>query len=506
MIGAGAAPTPPAAAAPDRFDLPTGWSCAGCGLALPPDRPIPLRCPAAVAGDDIDHVLRRTLAPRLLAFPSGDEVNPFVRYRRLFHAWHVARAIGWSDAAYLDLVGRLDGAIAAVDGHGFAVTTLAGHAGLDDAVGMAPGRVLVKDETANVAGSHKARHLAGTVISIELNEALVRFHSGDDARPAAAARLAISSCGNAAVAAAVVARAWGRALDVFIPTDADPAVVARLTELGARITTAERAPDIPGDPTYRLLAAALADGAIPFTCQGNENGFAIESGPTLADELVGQLAATGRSLDHLVVQVGGGALAAATIQGLRDAVDLGALERLPRIHTVQTRGAWPLARTWDLVAGRLLGATFGARHAIPPRSRATADQLALRSLTADGAGILEALPRHRSAWMWPWETAPHSVAHGILDDETYDWVAVVRGMVESGGTPVVVDEATLTTANRLARRATGIDVDHTGSAGLAGLLDLRRRGEISADETVAVLFTGIRRTPAGTTRPAGDRT
>ena len=37
--------------------------------------------------------------------------------------------------------------------------------------------------------------------------------------------------------------------------------------------------------------------------------------------------------------------------------------------------------------------------------------------------------RHRSAFMWPWETEPHSVADGILDDETYDWLAVVRGML-----------------------------------------------------------------------------
>ena len=46
-------------------------------------------------------------------------------------------------------------------------------------------------------------------------------------RPARAP-LAIASCGNAALAAAVVARAADRRLRVFIPPDADPAVVARL--------------------------------------------------------------------------------------------------------------------------------------------------------------------------------------------------------------------------------------------------------------------------------------
>ena len=72
---------------------------------------------------------------------------------------------------------------------------------------------------------------------------------------------------------------------------------------------------------------------------------------------------------------------------------------------------------------------------------------------------------------------PQSIAHGILDDETYDWLAVVEGMLATGGAPVVVDEETLARRTTLAREATGIDVDPTGSAGLAGLLALRAAGE-----------------------------
>jgi threonine synthase len=104
--------------------------------------------------------------------------------------------------------------------------------------------------------------------------------------------------------------------------------------------------------------------------------------------------------------------------------------------------------------------------------------------------------------MWPWETAPHSVAHGILDDETYDWLAGARGMLRTGGLPLVVDEAALRAANRLARRATAIDVDHTASAGLAGALELVRQGRIGPDETLAVIFTGVRReSPANGVQP-----
>ena len=53
--------------------------------------------------------------------------------------------------------------------------------------------------------------------------------------------------------------------------------------------------------------------------------------------------------------------------------------------------------------------------------------------------------------MWPWESEPKSIATGILDDETYDWLAVVGGMLRSGGRPVVVYEERLAEANELGR-------------------------------------------------------
>jgi threonine synthase len=93
--------------------------------------------------------------------------------------------------------------------------------------------------------------------------------------------------------------------------------------------------------------------------------------------------------------------------------------------------------------------------------------------------------------MWPWEHEPRSVATGILDDETYDWVGVVAGMARTGGWPVVVDEDHLVEAHRLVRDVAGIDADPTGSASLAGLLAVR--GGIGDTERVAVLVTGVRR-------------
>ena len=57
--------------------------------------------------------------------------------------------------------------------------------------------------------------------------------------------------------------------------------------------------------------------------------------------------------------------------------------------------------------------------------------------------------------MWAWETAPASAAGGLLDDETYDWHAVVAATLETGGWPVVADEAAIAEAYALGRDATG---------------------------------------------------
>jgi threonine synthase len=411
-------------------------------------------------------VLRRELDLARISFPRDDsEPNPFLRYRPLLHAYHVATGHGLTDDAFCAIVDSLDARVAAVDGHGFVETPFARSAALSDALGLSPdGGVWVKDETGNVGGSHKARHLFEVLLYLEVAEAIGL--ADRRARP----ELAIASCGNAALAAALLAAAAERALRVLVPIDADPSVLARLRELGARVEACAR-DGRPGDPTYRRLLELLEGGAIPFTCQGNLNGLAVEGGETLGWEI----ASTGTTLDRLVVQVGGGALASACIHSLGESVELASLAAMPRIDTVQTAGAWPLKRAFDAVGTR-----------------------------GEAEGALRFASHHRSAFMWPWEEEPRSVAHGILDDETYDWLAVVEGMRRTGGRPLVVVEETLERANALGREATGIDVDHTGSAGLAGLLALRDAHEIGDDERIALLFTGVVRTAPAERRESDE--
>jgi threonine synthase len=445
----------------------TGLVCAGCGSLAPAHQPFTPRCPNRRPGDDIDHVMARGIDLLRLDPPADPDPNPFVRYRALFHAYHVARAAGWGDARYVDLVRELDDAVAGVDGTGFHVTPLVRAPAIARAAGLGTrGTVWVKDETGNVAGSHKARHLFGILLELRVAEAL---GGGDPTSP-----LAIASCGNAALAAAVVARAARRELRVFVPTSADAAVVDRLGELGAVVVTCPRRPGEAGDPSYLQLQEALTAGAVPFTCQGPDNGLAIEGGSTLAWEITDELRAAGASLDRIVVQVGGGALASGIALGFDDAAAIGAIETVPILDTVQAGGGAPLARAYERVLADL-GLVAGT----------PADP----SVVHDG---LRRVADHRSRYMWPWESEPVSVAHGILDDETYDWLAVVRAMLITGGRAVVVDEPALVAANLLACGATGIAADETGTAGAAGLLALAAQGILKPDESIAVVLSGVR--------------
>ncbi len=158
-----------------------GLACAACGWPVPPDAPRPFAC-AHRGRDDADHLIEHRLAPELL-LDAGDDPNPFVRWRRGLWAWHAAQRRGIDDAAFVARVRHLDDRIAAVDGHGFRTTPWVDAPRLGQRLGL---DLRIKDETGNVAGSHKARHLMGLLLHLDV------------ADPDPGAPLAIASCGNAA--------------------------------------------------------------------------------------------------------------------------------------------------------------------------------------------------------------------------------------------------------------------------------------------------------------------
>jgi threonine synthase len=417
-----------------------GYRCAACGYLVDIATPWVWRCPNS-SRTDRHHVLRLMGVHRRPAV--GD--HPLLNGDGNLAWLSFARAHAVSSLLVERLVQEVDDAVREVAGVGFHVTPYGRANALSDALGFASsGGVFVKDETGQVAGSHKARHLVSILLHLRVAE--VAGIAPVRPRPP----LAIASCGNAAMAAATLAKAAEWPLQVFVPVTSDPAVLSVLESLGARVVLCERKRRDPlGDPCLVRFRAAVDAGSIPFSVQGPENALCLDGGRSLSWEIAHQSALA--PLDRIVMQVGGGALATCVGDGFRGG-------STPVLTVVQSEVCAPFDRAW--------------RKA--------------KQLGTDDIGF------DWDKCMWPWEsespTGPQSLASGILDDETYDWVGVIEGLVRSKGESVVVSEGDIGLAHRLARAHTASPVDATGAAGLAGLVAMRPL--LESTDRVGVVFSG----------------
>ena len=211
--------------------------------------------------------------------------------------------------------------------------------------------------------------------------------------------------------------------------------------MGAQIQVCEPAASERGDPCYSRFREAVSNGSHPFGVQGTDTATAFDGGRTLGWELGDQVP----NLEAAFVQIGGGGLGTATAMALPNI----------SLYPVQAAGCAPLKRAWDLLAPDF-------------------DMTKAKENPED--------------FMWPWDK-PTSVASGILDDITYDWLPLLEATLASSGEPVVVPETSLIETHRIATSVTGLNVSPTGVAGLAGLVEAPPR----AGTVVAVLFTGVDR-------------
>ncbi len=408
---------------------------------------------------------------------------------------------------YLRILDPITDRLQRMEGRSFEVTPLTAESRLASALGR-NGRLWVKNETGNVSGSHKGRHLMATLLYLEA----LRELRGETARKV----LAIYSCGNAALGAAAVARAGGYGLHAFVPEDVDPTVAAMLAERGAFVEKIPRAGTGEGDPCYLAFQEALRqNGWLPFACAGNDNWSNIEGGATLGWEMLMQLGDRSEGIDSVVIQVGGGALARSVAQAFEEALQLGFMRTLPRIHVCQPEGGFPFVRAYLLALAEIArrsGRSFDLRYdkGADPISqlqetaafaRTRPDQIQEAAAFVKGIFdtqvvqlVLNKMADNASHFMWPWDgAAPHSLAHGILDDVTYDWYHLLRAVLRSGGLAEILLEETIRDAYEKAHFHTGIHVCPTGASGLAGLMQLQASGAITPGESVGLFFTGFDR-------------
>jgi threonine dehydratase len=416
-----------------------------CGSHLGIASPLSWKCPNATDADR-HHVL--DFDSEIDVFRPTDDENPFLAYREYLAVDAYGLALGLDADTRIAIIRELDDAVRAVDGTGFIRTPMKRADVLSDELGFtSDGGIWIKDETHNVAGSHKARHLFTELVYLVMTE---RAGVAPWKTPSERPMLAIASCGNAAIAASTLAAAVQWPIAVHVPVASAPSVLSKLESLHADIRVCPRLETDPtGDPCVLRFREEVAAGAIPFGVQGTENAWCLDGGRTIGWEMLKEI---GHRVDRIFIQVGGGAFASSIAASMRN------VGTHPKLHAVQAEGCAPLSRAWSRAIE-----TGGARDA-------------------------------GSRWsdcMWAWEEEPHSLADGILDDETYDWIGILNGMFDTGGFPVVADEKIVVRAHELASHFTDISVSPTGSAGLAGVLQMRDL--IADDERIVVVFSGIAR-------------
>jgi len=126
----------------------------------------------------------------------GQKIDPYYLWQDLLTSRYIL-----TGREYSDLLSRMQQKLIALEGDGFFETPLFEEGKITAAAGLERGHIWIKDETHNITGSHKGRHLFATLLYLEALRLRKKQREKDI--------LAIYSCGNAALAASAVARAGG---------------------------------------------------------------------------------------------------------------------------------------------------------------------------------------------------------------------------------------------------------------------------------------------------------
>ena len=181
------------------------------------------------------------------------------------------------------------------------------------------------------------------------------------------------------------------------------------------------------------------------------NPFRIEGQKTVAFEMMEQC--LWQVPDHVVVPGGNMGNSTALGKGFQELLDLGMIDRLPKLSVIQAEGAAPVARLF-----------------------ATLDL----ELAARGANLPET--------MAPVEN-PRTLATAIKIGAPVSWKKALRAVLRSGGKIISVSEQEIADAKAMIGRD-GIGCEPGSATTVAGIKKLVAAGHIRADENVIAVLTG----------------
>jgi threonine synthase len=255
-----------------------------------------------------------------------------------------------------------------------------------------------------------------------------------------------ASTGNTAASLAAYAARAGLVAAILLPYgQVSAAKLAQSSDYGALVL------ELDGnfDDCMRLVQELGEDPAIYLA--NSINPFRIEGQKTLAFELLQQV--NWRIPDQIVVPGGNMGNSTALGKGFQEMLNLGLIDRVPKLNVIQAQGAAPLAQ---LFAGLT-----------PKRSLADSDP----------PEILKAVEN------------PQTLATAIKIGAPVSWRKSLRAVLRSQGQVIAVSEQEIADAKAMIGRD-GIGCEPASATTVAGIRKLVAAGHIGAREDVFAVLTG----------------
>jgi threonine synthase len=304
--------------------------------------------------------------------------------------------------------------------------------------------------------------------------------------------LVCASTGNTAASLAAYAARARLLCAILIPRgQVSHAKLAQSLDYGARVLELEG----NFDDAMRAVRELAEDESVYLV--NSINPFRIEGQKTVAFELAEQL--SWRVPDHVVVPGGNLGNSSALGKGFGELLDLGLIERLPRLSIVQAEGAAPFARMFARGAdserathddGRDAtevghGATEVGRAASDFERAATGEGLSPGVRRADeGLSADEVLEDSFRA-----VEHPRTLATAIKIGAPVSWKKALRAVRRTGGRVLSVSEQEIADAKAVIGRD-GVGCEPASATTVAGIRRLVAGGFIKQDESVVAVLTG----------------
>jgi len=169
------------------------------------------------------------------------------------------------------------------------------------------------------------------------------------------------------------------------------------------------------------------------------NPWRLEGQKTIIFELIEEL----EKIDNIIYPVGNGGNISSAYKALRELLEIGVINKYPKLFGVQATGAAPLA---DMIEKNL-------------------DKP-------------------------PFYDSPETVATAIRIGRPVNWRKVINAINSTRGTIVKVSDKQILVAQKLLARKEGLLAEPAGAASLAGYLLLKEKGIIKDGETTVIIVTG----------------